>query len=376
MRKLLLLAFLPFSFLSCSTAKTYETTNSNPSLTLLNSIEIPFNKEFKNTVVGGLSSIDYDSKNDLYYFICDDRAVYNDARFYTAKIHLGVNKIDSLAFQNVVSLKNAAGEKYSNWEKQPDSSIDPEELRYNPITNTVVWSSEGARVIAKDFSVLQNPTIQTASVNGNFVNAFDLPANLNMQKEEKGPRSNGVLEGITFNKNYKTLYTNIEEPLYEDGTEASITKGGFIRLYEFDVKSKKNTAQYSYELDPIAHEPNPKDGFAVNGVSAIQYYSKDQLLVVERSYSVGKQACTIKVYLCDFSKATDVKNIASLQNQEFTPASKKLILNMDDLGIFIDNIEGLTFGPKLANGKQSLLFVSDNNFSDKQKTQVLLFEVD
>jgi hypothetical protein len=29
--------------------------------------------------------------------------------FYTAKIHLGVNKIDSLAFQNVVSLKNASG---------------------------------------------------------------------------------------------------------------------------------------------------------------------------------------------------------------------------------------------------------------------------
>jgi hypothetical protein len=30
---------------------------------------------------------------------------------------------------------------------------------------------------------------------------------------------------------------------------------------------------------------------------------------------------------------------------------------MDDLGIFIDNIEGLTFGPKLANGKQSLLCI-------------------
>ncbi|SDZ96483.1 Uncharacterized conserved protein [Flavobacterium gillisiae] len=376
MRKLLLLAFLPFSFLSCSTVKTNETANSNPSFTLLNSIEIPFNQEFKNTVVGGLSSIDYDAKNDLYYFICDDRAVYNDARFYTAKIHLAANKIDSFAFQNVVSLKNAAAEKFSNWEKQPDKSIDPEELRYNPKTNTVVWSSEGARVIAKDFSVLQNPAIQTAAVNGNFVNEFDLPANLNMQKEEKGPRSNGVLEGLTFNKNYTTLYTNIEEPLYEDDSKASLTKGGLIRLYAFDVKSRKNMAQYVYELDPIAHEPNPKDGFAVNGVSAILYYSKDQLLVVERSYSVGKQACTIKVYLCNFSKATDVKNIASLQNHEFTLASKKLILNMDDLGVFIDNIEGLTFGPKLANGKQSLLFVSDNNFSDKQKTQVLLFEVD
>lgn len=376
MRKLVLLAFIPFSFLSCSTAKTNETAINNPKFRLLNSIEIPFNTEFKNTVVGGLSSIDYDTKNDLYYFISDDRSIYNDARFYTAKIHLGTNTIDSIAFQNVVSFQNPDGKKYSNWKKQPATSIDPEELRFNPKTNSVVWSSEGARVIAKDFSVLQNPSVQTATLTGTFVNSFNLPANLNMQKEEKGPRSNGVLEGITFNKNYTTLYTNIEEPLYEDDSKASLTKGGLIRLYAFDVKTRKNTAQYGYELDPIEHEPNPKDGFAVNGISTIQYYSKNQLLVVERSYSVGKQACTIKVYLCDFSKATNVKNNTSLQDQNIILASKKLILNMDDLGIFIDNIEGVTFGPKLANGKQSLLFVSDNNFSDKQKTQVLLFEVD
>lgn len=376
MRKLLFLASLPLAFISCSSLKTVATANANPSLKFINSIEIPFNQEFKNTVVGGLSSIDYDAKNDLYYFICDDRAVYNDARFYTAKIYLDSNKIDSLTFKNVISLKNTTGEKYSNWEKKPSESIDPEEMRYNPKSNTLVWASEGARVIAKDFSVLQNPAIQTASVDGNFVNEFDLPTNLNMQKVEKGPRSNGVLEGIAFNKNYSTLYTNVEEPLYEDDAEATTTKGGMIRLFEFDVKSRKNTAQYAYLLDPIAHEPNPADGFAVNGISTIQYYGKNQLLVVERSYSVGRQACAIKVYLCDFTNATNVKDIASLQGQEFKPASKKLILNMDDLGIFIDNIEGVTFGPKLANGKQSLLFVSDNNFSDKQKTQILLFEVD
>ena len=48
---------------------------------------------------------------------------------------------------------------------------------------------------------------------------------------------------------------------------------------------------------------------------------------------------------------------------------------MDDLGIFIDNVEGITFGPKLANGNQSLVLITDNNFSDKQKTQVLVFEL-
>jgi len=376
MRKLLFLAFLPLAFISCSSLKPVETANANPSLKFINSIEVPFNQEFKNTVIGGLSSIDYDAKNELYYFISDDRSIYNDARFYTAKINLNADTINHITFSDVVTFKNPAGSKYSNWEKYPNSSIDPEEMRYNPKTKSVVWSSEGARVIAKDFSVLQNPTVQTADLNGNFVNEYHLPVNLNMQKEEKGPRSNGVLEGIAFDKNYTTLYTNVEEPLYEDDEQASTTKGGMIRLFAFDVKSRKNTAQYAYLLDPIAHEPNPAAGFAVNGISTIQYYDKNQLLVVERSYSVGRQACAIKVYLCDFTNATNVKDIASLKGQELTPASKKLILDMDDLGIFIDNIEGVTFGPKLANGKQSLLFVSDNNFSDKQKTQVLLFEVD
>jgi hypothetical protein len=376
MRKLLFLAFLPLALLSCSGLKTTETLKTVPSFKLINTVEIPFNQEFKKTVIGGLSGIDYDIKNDLYYLICDDRSIYNDARFYTAKIHLASNKIDSIAFKDVIYLKNESGEKYSNWEKKPAHSIDPEDIRYNPKTNSLVWSSEGARVVAADFSVLQNPAIQTADLNGNFVNEFDLPANLSMQKEEKGPRSNGVLEGITFNKNYTTLYTNVEEPLYEDGKAATTEKGGLIRIFQFDVKSRKNTAQYGYLLDPIAHEPNPKTAFVVNGVSAIQYYDENRLLVVERSYSVGRQACTIKVFLCDFTKATNVKNRTSLQDQDILLASKKLILNMDDLGIFIDNIEGVTFGPKLANGNQSLLFVSDNNFSDKQKTQVLLFEVE
>lgn len=375
MRKFIL-ALIPLAVVSCSSIKTAVNNNSNPRFNYINAIEIPFNQEFKNTVVGGLSSIDYDQKNDLYYLICDDRAVYNDARFYTAKIKIQADSLSSIDFQNVVSLQNQKGEKYSNWEKYPDSSIDPEEMRYNAKTKSVVWSSEGARVVAKDFAVIQNPSLQTASRTGKFVNEFHLPTNLNMQKEEKGPRSNGVLEGITYNSDFSKVYTNVEEPLYEDDNQATTTKGGMVRIFEFDSKTRKNTAQYGYLLDPIAIEPNPSTGFAVNGISSIQYYGENKLLVVERSYSVGKQACTIKVYLCDFTAATNVKDDASLQNEGLTLATKKLVLNMDDLRIFTDNIEGISFGPKLANGKQSILFVSDNNFSDKQKTQILLFEIE
>ena len=375
MRKLLFLVVLPAVLLSCSNLKQTAENNPAPKLKLVSSLEIPFNETFQNTKVGGLSGIDYDAKNDLYYLISDDRSQTNDSRFYTAKIRLVENKLESIHFQSVSTLKNEAGENYGNWNTIPSTSADPEDIRFNPKMNTLVWSSEGARVITADKEVLQNPSINFMDLKGDFLGNVTLPENLKMQKLEKGPRNNGTLEGITFDKNYKNIYTNIEEPLFEDGNQANTSKGGLIRLYQFDAKTKKNTAQYGYKLESIASEPDPKGSFAVNGVSAIQYYGKNQLLVVERSYSSGTQACTIKVFLCDLKKATNVKNYPSLQNQKLELASKKLILNMDDLGIFIDNIEGLTFGPKLANGNPSIIFVSDNNFSDKQKTQVLVFEL-
>ncbi len=375
MRKLLFLVVLQTFLLSCSNLKQTFENKPTPSLKLLSSIEIPFEETFQNTKVGGLSGIDYDSKKDLYYLICDDRSVFNDSRFYTAKIRLLENKIQGIDFQNVIYLKNETGKVYGNWNNMPTTSADPEDIRFNPKTNILVWSSEGARVLTADKQVLQNPSLNFMDVKGDFLGNVTLPENLKMQQLEKGPRNNGTLEGITFDKKYKHIYTNIEEPLFEDGDQANTSKGGLIRLYQFDAKTKKNTAQYGYQLEPIAREPNPSGAFAVNGISAIQYYVKNQLFVIERSYSTGTQACTVKVFLCDLKKATNVKNYASLQNQKLELASKKLILNMHDLGIFIDNIEGLTFGPKLANGNLSIIFVSDNNFSDKQKTQVLVFEL-
>ncbi|UFH36823.1 esterase-like activity of phytase family protein [Flavobacterium acetivorans] len=376
MRKLLF-GFLSISFfLSCSNLKQASQTNSTPRLNFVNAIEIPYNQDFKNTKIGGLSGIDYDKKQDTYYLICDERSQVNSSRFYTAKIDLDNNQIQAIDFQDTHTLKNQEGKLFGNWLSTPETSADPEDIRYNPKSNSLIWSSEGARVLTSDKTVLQNPSITFMDLKGNFKDYIKLSSNLEMQKEEKGPRNNGTLESITFDKNYKNIYTCIEEPLFEDGEKASTDKGALIRLYQFNVKTKKNTAQYAYLLDPIAKEPNPKGSFGVNGVAAIQYYKKDQLLVLERSYSTGTLACTIKVYLCHLKKATDVKNLVSLKNQSIEVASKKLILNMDDLGIFTDNIEGLTFGPKLANGHQSLIFVSDNNFSDKQKTQLLLFEVE
>ena len=68
--RILVIGFLTISiFISCSNLKQVSKNDSVPRLNFINSIEIPYNQDFKNTKIGGLSGIDYDKKNDLYYII-------------------------------------------------------------------------------------------------------------------------------------------------------------------------------------------------------------------------------------------------------------------------------------------------------------------
>ena len=182
---------------------------------------------------------------------------------------------------------------------------------------------------------------------------------------------------MTFAENNKYLFVNVEEPLYEDGPRAEIFPNkAYVRLFKFDVATQKNIAQYAYELDPVAYKSNPISAFKINGIPDILYLSKNKMLVVERSYSTGRLPCTIKLFLADFANATDIsENESLIKNNLFTPAIKKLLLNMDSLGIFTDNIEGVTFGPRLKNNHQTLLFIADNNFNSFQRSQVFLFEI-
>ena len=346
-------------------------------LKFLSEYEITHNLSFKGTTVGGLSGIDYDKNKQVYYMISDDRSAVNPARYYTAKIFFTPKKIDSVVFVDVTTFLNAENKPYPNSKQDPAHTPDPEALRYDPITKQMFWTSEGERIVNQKDTVLENPSITIIHPDGKYIDTFPLPENLRMKAIEKGPRQNGTLEGLTFADNYKTLFVNLEEPTYEDGPRADVQKNNaWIRIFKYDIATKKNTAQYAYELDPVAYPAVPENAFKINGIPDILSLGDNKLLVIERSFSTGRLACTIKVFLVDLTDASNIINTASLKNSPTKhPLIKKLLLNMDDLKIYTDNIEGVTFGPDLPNGHKSLIFIADNNFNPLEKSQVMLFEV-
>ncbi len=370
-------AVLLFLLGSCAAVKNVtQPAAAIRSIKLIGQYEIPYNTTYQSTSVGGLSGIDYDAKNNLYYFICDDRSDKSPARFYTVKIYLHEKGIDSLVFTAVKNMLQADGAVYPNNKQDRFATPDPEAIRYDPVKKELVWTSEGERIVSEKDTVLINPSAILIHTSGKYIDSFILPGNLHMQVTENGPRKNSVLEGMSFADNYRSLYVNVEEPLYEDGPQAGTEESNaFIRIYKYDVKTRRNTAQYAYKLSPVAYKAVPENAFKINGVPDILSLGNNKLLVIERSFSTGRLPCTIKVFIADLEGATDVSNMNLKNPSEYAAATKKLLLNMDDLGIYTDNIEGVTFGPVLPNGHKTLLFIADNNFNPLEKTQIFLFEI-
>lgn len=377
MNKIIPLLFALFLFSACTSQRLLSVKTLN-GLKFIGQYLLPDSTVFNGTRVGGLSGIDYNPDDGLYYLISDDRSEYNYARYYKAKIGVSEKGIDRVSFTHVVALLNKNGLPYA--EKKDDSLHvpDPEGLRINRKTGETVWTNEGERMVRDGYTILQNPSINVADKNNSLTDTFALPANLHVSAKEQGPRRNGVFEGLTFTDNFKTLYVNVEEPLYDDGPRAGLNdSSAWIRILKYEVQTKVLVAQYAYQLDAVVKEPIPKGAFEINGVPDILAVNNHQLLVMERSFSTGYLTCNVRVYLVELNGAENIAGTVSLKaTPPKKPLQKRLLVNMDSLGINVYNIEGATLGPLLPNGRRSLLFVADDNFSQKEKTQFLLFEVE
>jgi hypothetical protein len=343
--------------------------NSPKPLTLdfLGEVIFPTGTIYEGTVVGGLSSITYDAARDVFYAISDDQSQINPARFYTLRMDIadGTLSPGDVTFTGVTTLKAPDGQPY------PALSLDPEGLTLTKAGELVV-TSEGfaARNIA--------PWVRRYTLEGTYIDDLPVPDAFTPLGPTYGVRGNLGFEAAAVAQDGRHLLVGTEGALVQDGPAADVGNGSAVRILRYHLQRQVVDAQYVYEADAVAEAPVPSTAFRVSGLVELLPFNTQFMLAMERSFSVGAPGTgnTIRLYTVAFPNADDVNGIDSLAGLDVRPVEKRLLLDLKTLGIPLDNIEGMAIGPRLPDGRRSLILVSDNNFSAAAFTQFLLFAID
>ncbi|WP_194532782.1 esterase-like activity of phytase family protein [Zobellia nedashkovskayae] len=337
------------------------------SLQYIDEYVLPDGSMYAGTEVGGLSGIDY--ADGKWYMISDDAKA--PIRFYTADIQFNENGFENVTINGVTELLNGSNLPFA------DGEVDPEAIRITT-GGSVLWSSEG------NINGGVDPVIRIANMKGTYKSNISLSEKFKVSKEEnRGPRHNGVIEGLSVSFDKAGYWASMELPLFEDGSEPLVEDTDSPVRMAFINTSGAFGKEFAYELDPIARKFD-ETAFTVNGVVEILEYDTDKFLVLERSFSTGYAdgGNDVKIYNVDASDATDLSGMDSLKGADYKKATKELLFDFESVrgqltdGV-VDNIEGITFGPVLKNGNRSLVLVADNNFSafGPQLNQFILLEV-
>jgi len=340
------------------------------SLRLIGDYNIKTKTMFEGVEFGGISGIDR-APDGSYWVISDERGGERGTpRFYNLAIDFDAGAFKSVRIDKMVYIKGPDGNNLSNTTR----TADPEDIRVAPNGNLYI-SSEG--VYNSPTNRFQ-PFVREVKTDGSFVRSFDTPAAFNyVDNSTAGGRNNKLFEALAITPN-GTLYTANEDALVEDGPITTLAAGSVVRVLKLDPVTAKTTAQYAYQLPKIPVDKAPTGVFAPdNGLPDLLAVSNHEFIAVERAFADGV-GNTIRLVLTTIeADTTDVQGLKSLVGVTYKPMKRELLLEMPIVyqGVKIDNIEGISWGPRLANGHRTLVLVADNNFADNQVTQFMAFEV-
>jgi endonuclease/exonuclease/phosphatase family metal-dependent hydrolase len=321
--------------------------------------------EVDDTLVGGLSGLTYDPGCDLYYAISDDRGHFAASRFYTLRVQADG---DNVAVDVIASttLRDLDGTVFDR------GDLDPEALAFHHDGSLFV-GSEGIphRGIP--------PLVGRFTLDGRMLGAVPLPEHyLAIDGGSRGVRDNLGFEGVGLSPGGDLLFVAAENALLQDGPAADLQTGSPTRLLVIDLATGRAVGEYLYHVEPVPDQPRPATAFNTNGISEILALDGWRLLVVERSFSVGV-GNRIRIYLVDLEGAENylgAENLREVGGRPPVPLAKVLVADLGELGIKPDNIEGMTLGPALADGRRMLVMIADNNFQPSvQANQILFFAV-
>jgi len=179
----------------------------------------------------------------------------------------------------------------------------------------------------------------------------------------RSARANRGPEALALELDGSRLWTANEEPLERDGPPVASGVAGKVRLVGLGIEDARaigaeaieRRREVIYEVDPPHDRVNLGGGPLYSGVVALAALGAGRLLVLERSAAAGVPPLENRIYLVDTSTAAEARdrkgNLAAV-----APVAKTLLWK-GALGV---NLEGLCAGPRLTDGRLTLVAVADN----------------
>ena len=352
--------FLAFSLLAG--AQDWKVVRENPQ------------KAFPKTVAAGNYSGIAHLHDDIYAVVSDksDSALYFNFRIQVNPKTGELEQVENLGFTERTDGTLNDGKFWQGQEKGFDH-----EAIVKVSDSTLVIASEGCCRL-KEYPVL--PTSANAPKVGYQQNLWES----RWASSDFYPNYN--FESLAFDFVRQYLWTIPESTLRKDGQPATPQNGlaNQLRLMRLDwgkmkenrnkeeyseqVSSKKDSrymTTYAYQMDqPSTHK---KADIYVMGVSELCALPDGQLLVLEREAFIPKikigAFCKCKLYLINPLNSEEFSMKENFSSD--TPFLKKRLLAEWKTGLSLSkrsfaNYEGMCLGPKLEDGSQVVILLSDS----------------
>lgn len=322
--------------------------SQNISIHLKGMQYLKINKTFKNLKVGGLSGLFFDKDSGQFLALSDAK---KNHRFY--KLQLAKHPY-KMHIKEQVLLR-------SPQHKVLKQNLDPEALVMHK--SHIFIASEGQQI----FKIHEATQIFSFNKQAVLKQAWPVPKvfwkkHRKRQDHNFGQQENKGFESLSLDSKSLELWTATENPLKQD---LIFNNQSLLRLSAFSVKTKKMLVQYPY----ILQSPN-------FGLVALEFLRHKEFISLERAYDKNKKLKpnAISLFYVDCRQASPIQT--NVQKKRTACFKKQIWNSAQETRLKAENLEGMALGPKLANNKQLLVLVSDNNFNNvTEKTQFLFFEI-
>lgn len=229
---------------------------------------------------------------------------------------------------------------------RPAAPRDEEGICYFPESGTLFISGEEDQQIL-EYDTLGQPTGRR----------LDVPAMFG----RKHIQSNRGFEALTYSPSEKRFYAMTESALLRDGGEKSL----FLRLIAFD-NGLRYAGQYAYRMESPAMKQGGR--LHLHGVSEVTALPDGRIVVLEREvripkgYIGAKARCRLFVVTPEAQNAIDMDtDMGSLPESTYMEKTEiaDFTTRLNLLRMNFANYEGMCPGPRLADGRQTLLLIDD-----------------